>query len=101
MKFLVIIAVFALVGFALWQRWKSLPPQTKQMWGAIFGMAGAIRHAKKQAQHAGDGAAPTSARGSSAARNLMLPCAQCGLHILESEGVQARGQFYCCTEHAV
>ena len=53
MKFVIVLAVLALVGFALYQKWRSIPPQTKQMWGALFGMAGAIRQAKKQMQEYG------------------------------------------------
>ena len=53
MKFVIVVAVFALVGAALYQKWRSIPPQTKQMWGALFGMAGAVRQAKKQMQEYG------------------------------------------------
>jgi hypothetical protein len=95
LKLFVILAVLALVGFALWQKWRRLPPQTKQLFGAIFGMAGAYRQAKKQ----GAGQAAGQSR-QTVASGLMLPCAQCGLHVLEHEGVRTNGQFYCCAEHA-
>ena len=89
-----ILAVLALVGFALFQKWRRLPPQTKQLFGAIFGMAGAYRQAKK-------GVRPTAGQSrQTVGSSLMLPCAQCGLHVLEHEGVRANGQFYCCAEHA-
>lgn len=94
MKALVILAVIALVSFALWQKWRRTPPQTKQLWGALFGMAGAYRHAKKQRStgQAGPAHQPSA--------SLMLPCARCGLHILEEEGVKVRGQFYCTAAHS-
>lgn len=99
MKLLVILVVLALVGVALWQKWQRIPAQTKQMWGAIFGMAGAIRQAKKQAKNSnGNGTSDSGAPSTS--RNLMLPCAQCGLHVPDGEGVHAHGKFYCSTEHA-
>lgn len=27
------------------------------------------------------------------------PCAHCGLHVPESEGVDSAGRFYCCDAH--
>jgi hypothetical protein len=94
LKLFVILAVLALVGFALWQKWRRLPPQTKQLLGAIFGMAGAYRQAKKQ------GANPSTGQSrKTVASGLMLPCVQCGLHVLEQDGVRASGEFYCCAEH--
>lgn len=30
----------------------------------------------------------------------MLPCARCGLHVPESDGVRRAESFYCCEEHA-
>ena len=107
MKFVIILAVFALVGAALYQKWRSIPPQTKQMWGMLFGMAGAVRQAKKQMREQG-GVNPTSAGANpfervvqpAGASSLMRGCAKCGLHVPENEGVRAHGQFYCCPEHA-
>ena len=29
----------------------------------------------------------------------MVPCAHCGLHVPESEGVRGGGSFYCSDEH--
>jgi uncharacterized protein len=29
----------------------------------------------------------------------MLACAACGVHVPESEGVKAAGQFFCCKAH--
>ena len=94
MKTLVILAVLALVAYAVWQKWQRIPLQTKQMWSALFGMAGAVRAAQKQAKQSGK--AETQQMGT----NLMLPCDKCGLHIPENEGVVAQGRFYCCAEHA-
>lgn len=94
MKSLVILAVLCLISYALWQKWQRIPAQTKQIWGALFGMAGALREAKKQAKQQNEAATQ------SAGTNLMLPCAKCGLHVLENEGLHAHGGFYCCVEHA-
>ncbi|TDR31306.1 PP0621 family protein [Hydromonas duriensis] len=97
MKFIVILVVCALIGYAMLQKWRSIPPQTKQMWAALFGIASALRQAKKQPRP--NGSAPV--RGTQQVSNgLMLPCARCGLHVLESEGVHSQGQFYCSTEHS-
>ena len=96
MKLFVILAVLLVVAYALWQKWQRIPSQTKQLWGAIFGMAGAMRQKKKQAKQSGG----FSADAPVANRGLMLPCTTCGLHVLQGEGVSVRGQFYCSTEHA-
>ncbi len=108
MKFIVLLCVFALIGLALYQKWRRIPAQTKQMWGMLFGMAGAVREAKKQMREQGN-AAPydqtgerpfertTSSRENTAS---MQACAQCGLYVTANEGVQVGGQFYCCQEHA-
>lgn len=37
---------------------------------------------------------PTRVKGEN-----MLKCAHCGVHLPESEGIQARGRFYCSEEH--
>ncbi len=29
----------------------------------------------------------------------MVRCAQCGMHLPRSEGIEANGQFFCGTEH--
>lgn len=29
----------------------------------------------------------------------MLPCAVCGVHVPESEGVKSAGRFFCCEAH--
>ena len=110
MKLIIILAVLALIASAIYQKWRSIPPQTKQMWGMLFGIAGAARKAKKQMRESGDNVSSESnyrsarpyehvARNSSGS-NLMRACAQCGLHVPESEGVTTDGQFYCCREHA-
>ena len=95
MKLLVILAVLFIVAYALWQKWQRIPPQTKQLWGAIFGMAGAVRQAKKQAKQNGGFSVEVPVTSS----GLMLPCTTCGLHVLQGEGVLVGGQFYCCAEH--
>ena len=90
MTLLVILSAIALVAYAVWQKWRALPLQTKQLWGAIFGMAGAYRQMKK------NGTAATPVGRS----DLMFACAKGVLHVPENEGVRARSQFYCCAEHA-
>ena len=30
----------------------------------------------------------------------MVACTHCGLHLPESEAVQAQGKFFCCDEHS-
>ena len=107
MKFVIVLAVLALIALALYQKWRSIPLQTKQMWGMLFGMAGAVRQAKKQmreqsgANSAGAGASPfervVQTQGAS---SLMRGCSKCGLHVPEHEGITVHGQFYCCKEHA-
>jgi uncharacterized protein len=92
-KTLVVLAAICLIAYAVWNKWRKLPPQTKQLWGAIFGMAGAYRQMKKQQN---DGPSPAS-RSSG---HLMIGCEQCGLHVPENEGVRVQGRFYCCAEHA-
>ena len=93
MKTLVVLAVICLIAYAIWNKWRKLPPQTKQLWGAIFGMVGAYRQMKKQQNDE-----PFSAsRGSG---HLMIGCGRCGLHVPENEGVRVQGRFYCCAEHA-
>ncbi|AXF84903.1 hypothetical protein DTO96_100614 [Ephemeroptericola cinctiostellae] len=95
MKLLVILVVLFVVAYALWQKWQRIPPQTKQLWGAIFGMAGAMRQAKKQAKQNGGFPVETPVTN----RGLMLPCTTCGLHVPQSEGVLVSGRFYCSAEH--
>jgi uncharacterized protein len=29
----------------------------------------------------------------------MLPCAVCGVHVPESEGIKSAGRFFCCEAH--
>lgn len=96
MKLLVILAVLFIVAYALWQKWQRIPPQTKQLWGAIFGMAGAMRQAKKQAKQNGGSSTEATTTNS----GLMLPCVACGLHVPQREGLLVNGRFYCCAEHA-
>jgi uncharacterized protein len=43
-------------------------------------------------------APPSSARPEKKAER-MLPCATCGVHVPESEGVKSVGQFFCCEAH--
>lgn len=105
MKFLIILALFALVGIALYQKWQRIPPQTKQLWAMLFGLGRTVRQVQKQAQQSRQSpqqATQTSHSTSSSASSstIMRPCAQCGLHVPESEGVMVAGAFYCCREHA-
>ena len=107
MKYIILLVIFGIIFSALYQKWRSIPPQTKQMWGALFGMAGALRQAKKQMREQG-GVNPHNAGANpfeqvfqtTTVSSLMLGCAKCGLHVPENEGVNVRGQFYCCQEHA-
>jgi hypothetical protein len=93
---LVVLGVIALVAYAVWQKWRALPPQTKQLWSAIFGIAGAYRQMKKQ----GGATVRPNHEPPAVSSSLMVACVKCGLHVPENEGVRARGQFYCCAEHA-
>jgi uncharacterized protein len=95
-KTLVVIAVICLIAYAVWYKWRKLPPQTKQLLGAMVGMAGAYRQMKKQQNSGGSASTYEASRGSG---HLMIGCEQCGLHVPENEGVRAKGRFYCCTEH--
>ena len=123
MKFVIVLAVLALVGFALYQKWRSISPQTKQMWAMLFGAAKVMKQAKKQmneqantsatqansaGRDRGNGATPfefpyartTAATSAGAVVYAMRACEKCGLHVPENEGVVVSGQFYCCKEHA-
>lgn len=44
------------------------------------------------------GASPSGRQPADAER--MLPCASCGLHVPESDGVRRGEAFYCCEAHA-
>lgn len=119
MKYLILLAVFGIVFFALYQKWRSIPPQTKQMWAMLFGAAKMARQAKKRMREqagvnptqteSSSGASPfdfpypnqqTTASSTGKAVYKMQACQKCGLHVPENEGVMVRGQFYCCAEHA-
>lgn len=119
MKYLILLAVFGIVFFALYQKWRNIPPQTKQMWAMLFGAAKMARQAKKQMREQA-GANPTQTGSAAGASPFEFPyatqqtdnasagkaiykmqaCEKCGLHVPENEGVMIRGQFYCCAEHA-
>lgn len=110
MKLFIILAILVLVASALYQKWRSISPQTKQMWGMLLGLAGVVRQAKKQMREQG-GAQPSSSgphpfervaqpQATSVGSSLMRECVKCGLHVPENEGVRVQGQFYCCVEHA-
>ncbi|MDR3086609.1 MAG: hypothetical protein LBU45_01445 [Azoarcus sp.] len=45
-----------------------------------------------------DGEARASQRGA-VETERMLACAVCGVHVPESEGVSAAGEFFCCDAH--
>jgi uncharacterized protein len=30
----------------------------------------------------------------------MVQCANCGVHLPKSEGIEQHGQYYCCVEHS-
>lgn len=119
MKFIITLIVLGLIASALYQKWRSISPQTKQMWAVLFGAAKVMKRAKKQmneqvnagapqAQRAGgnsgNGATPfefnTATASSGAVVYVMRACEKCGLHVPENEGVVVGGQFYCCKEHA-
>lgn len=114
MKFIITLLVLGLIAFALYQKWRRISPQTKQMWLMLFGAAKVMRQAKKQMkEQASQTSAPVggapfdfsyNAQPSTASTEKsvykMQACHQCGLHIPENEGVMVRGQFYCCKEHA-
>ena len=123
MKLIITLIVLGLIASALYQKWRSISPQTKQMWAMLFGAAKVMKQAKKQMNEqasvgatqaqrtgggSGNGATPfefpyarTTATGSTGATvYAMRACDKCGLHVPENEGVVAGGQFYCCKEHA-
>lgn len=118
MKYLILLAVFGIILFALYQKWRRIPPQTKQMWVMLFGAAKMARQAKKQMREQA-GANPTQTSSTAGVPPFDFPyanqkaeasngksvykmqaCEKCGLHVPENEGVIVRGQFYCCAEHA-
>lgn len=41
-----------------------------------------------------------AATSSHPAELKVVKCHHCGVHILESEAIQQRGQYFCCREHA-
>ena len=114
MKLIITLVVLGLIASAAYRKWRSISPQTKQMWAMLFGAAKVMRQAKKQMNEQANasatqanGATPfespyarTTATTSSAAVYAMRACEKCGLHIPENEGVVVGGQFYCCKEHA-
>ena len=53
----------------------------------------------RQKNSARQGGAPPRGRPAADAER-MLPCARCGLHVPESDGVRRDEAFYCCEEHA-
>lgn len=114
MKLIITLVVFGLIASAIYQKWRSISPQTKQMWAMLFGAAKVMRQAKKQAnaqtnadsQSAGnrDGGAesfgfPYVREAEPTSVYKMQACQKCGLHVPENEGVIVQGQFYCCKEH--
>ena len=123
MKLIITLVVLGLIASALYQKWRSISPQTEQMWAMLFGAAKVMKQAKKQmneqantsatqansaGRDRGNGATPfefpyartTAATSAGAVVHAMRACEKCGLHVPENEGVVAGGQFYCCKEHA-
>jgi hypothetical protein len=104
-KFLVFIVVIWVLA-RLAKRWilhkaqtmqQNLEAQLRQQMGAQMGAgmgAGMGQQAAgKPAPYPADEAANSHAE-------RMLACAQCGLHVPQSEAVMRAGQPYCCTAHA-
>jgi uncharacterized protein len=56
-----------------------------------------VRRALRRRDEAG-GNAPRGRRGRNEPEP-MLSCAQCGVHVPESEGVRDGDRFFCCEEH--
>ena len=122
MKLIITLVIIGLIISALYQKWRSIPPQTKQMWLMVFGAAKMAREAKKQMREQGGYSPqnPTTGSVNGGASPFEFPygtttqqteprdrvvykmqaCTKCGLHVPENEGVVVRGQFYCCVEHA-
>ncbi|MCL2161792.1 MAG: hypothetical protein FWH56_07925 [Betaproteobacteria bacterium] len=47
-----------------------------------------------------DGRSPSSSRfGNEEKVERMLACSVCGVHVPESEGIEAAGRFFCCEAH--
>lgn len=96
MKTLIVLTVVVLVGFALWKKWVRTTPQFKEFFGVLFGIPAVYRQTKQQFEPS-----PSSYDAyNSYSQQKMMPCARCGLHVLEHEGVKIRGQFYCTKDHA-
>jgi uncharacterized protein len=57
------------------------------VWLAIYTLRRILRHLT-----------PPQATSTGSAKN-MVRCAQCGLHLPESEAVAYHGQYFCCEDH--
>lgn len=75
----------------------STSPQVKQLIGVLFGLPSVYRQAKKSQSQTGSS---STADAQQSQNEMMMPCARCGLHVLESEGIKLRGQFYCTKAHS-
>jgi uncharacterized protein len=72
----------------------------------LFGILYSLRGGGNRPRAEGDAAAAPhrgprfGMRSRQAARaENMLPCAVCGVHVPESEGVYMAGEFFCCDAH--
>lgn len=58
-----------------------------------------LRRALSQPRDQGPGGSGRGRRSRGGAPERVLPCAHCGIHVPESEGVHADEAFYCCDDH--
>ena len=72
MKYIILLVIFGIIFSALYQKWRSIPPQTKQMWAMLFGAAKMARQAKKRMREQA-GVNPTQTESSSGASPFDFP----------------------------
>ncbi len=67
----------------------------------IFYVRRALRRTGKTGDRAADETrdAPADAPREELVIEQMVPCAHCGLHVPESEGLRGSGGFFCSEEH--
>ena len=85
--FLLVLILLFLMGFGI------LGMVLRVILGALFRLFGA-----GHGQTNGGTGTRASHQGSGEAER-MLACAVCGVHVPESEGVSAAGEFFCCESH--
>ena len=74
MKLIITLLVLSLIAFALYQKWRSISPQTKQMWAMLFGAAKVMKQAKKQMNEQAKAGATQAQRAGGNSGNGATPC---------------------------